>query len=765
MFGLFDGAADIVRLDGPGDEQFSHRPLPCLDGPADRPDISNKWAGRGRDDMRGDKYLGLRHPERTAYKQYIRETGQSVSSQHPSPATPKFDISYTGFQQLGRVLQEVKKTAQEYIDTHSHDGKENLDGAKADVAFISGLLDSLKGRDGLDKFPRALKEMLIDIDLLKQCSVEVERRYPKRDWKPVIRSHFEDQVRAIHDLKLRKVHRLDDLDDCLALLSYFKARMEIIGGYLFLMEQYDKVNFDVLRERLSLLHSQRDRAEANVQHVKQGKRDTAQPQKEQNDWVPDRQYRGNKHSSDWADGNTSPNGWIPPDNQGGGGGAGGWEQVGVGTWQPDQQARHNSPRPASVNKWAGNDTDNKSQRSHRSRSSQRNNVWGDDRHHSGNRNDQWDRRSEHRSGGGWDDGRAHGDNAKGWGDQGQQNDGNRWGNEGSHKTFEHNFSNDNNNGNNNEWGGAKQATNWNSDDQQQLHGSRKQPSNTWPPPPESRRSQRNDRAVHEQLAAQDGEDNRSIAAASENRDAKAYIKPYWQSWNRAPSQTQSSNPNTKKKRDEPRKVYTYPASPLPHLAPADNKVTDASHGVQVSRGSDYAHKTRRPTYIDSMEAPYAVFSFKYRSREVLEGILRRKIDVLDLKGVVEQAEKARLMGMPKHALIEELMAKRGVPSREEKREEENRSARHSVKNDGGWGGVDNNNNNNGGDQGGGGWGPQDNQDAQSHRSRASQGKQNSAVEQGWGKDKSASGGGGGGGWGEGGFDDGNANNDSGGGKW
>lgn len=145
--------------------------------------------------------------------------------------------------------------------------------------------------------------------------------------------------------------------------------------------------------------------------------------------------------------------------------------------------------------------------------------------------------------------------------------------------------------------------------------------------------------------------------STEDDNSKAPAKEYWENWRRGSMMPHESfDPNTKKKRETPRQVYTYAATPLPKVS--NDKIGSASHGVQAGKGADYIHRTIRPEYIDDMKKPYAVFSFKYRSKDVLQKILKRRISG-DVEAVVQQVHKDELMTLPKHKLIEELMQVRG----------------------------------------------------------------------------------------------------------
>lgn len=64
----------------------------------------------------------------------------------------------------------------------------------------------------------------------------------------------------------------------------------------------------------------------------------------------------------------------------------------------------------------------------------------------------------------------------------------------------------------------------------------------------------------------------------------------------------------------------------------------------------YWHKAQSPRYMDSMDEPYAVFVFKYRSQEVLEELLQVKI------AEDPEDEKSRLMSLAKEDIVEQLLA-------------------------------------------------------------------------------------------------------------
>ncbi|KAK6439237.1 hypothetical protein LTR95_004552 [Oleoguttula sp. CCFEE 5521] len=148
------------------------------------------------------------------------------------------------------------------------------------------------------------------------------------------------------------------------------------------------------------------------------------------------------------------------------------------------------------------------------------------------------------------------------------------------------------------------------------------------------------------------------AATAATYDPQAHIKPYWVDWQK-PQATSTGDNQSGFRRETAREVYNYPAPPVPTVSANDKR--DASHGVHVGRGAEYSHKTYRPAYIDAMDEPYAVFTFKYRSRERLEQILGRRIEK-ECARVEEEVQKGTLLAMPKEELVKQLMAMKSPSS-------------------------------------------------------------------------------------------------------
>ncbi|KAI9798909.1 MAG: hypothetical protein M1833_004412 [Piccolia ochrophora] len=122
------------------------------------------------------------------------------------------------------------------------------------------------------------------------------------------------------------------------------------------------------------------------------------------------------------------------------------------------------------------------------------------------------------------------------------------------------------------------------------------------------------------------------------------VKPYWKRWSQLG--TIAAGKGTKK--DE--RAYIADEPPLYVIPEETAMASKTSHQVQVGKTARYLEPTTiKPIYLDDMDAPYAVFVFKYRSRECLEKLLNISIDE-DLG-----ARKQRLKSMSKDEIIEEML--------------------------------------------------------------------------------------------------------------
>jgi hypothetical protein len=116
-------------------------------------------------------------------------------------------------------------------------------------------------------------------------------------------------------------------------------------------------------------------------------------------------------------------------------------------------------------------------------------------------------------------------------------------------------------------------------------------------------------------------------------------KPYWNDWNKRPS-----IPTPRSARN----VYIAPEEPMPLVPKQAARAKRVEHQVKTGKGAQYIHLCARPEYLDSMQQPYAVFIFKYRSKRYIEK--KFKIEIND-EG---NALKAKLADMSKDELAEEL---------------------------------------------------------------------------------------------------------------
>ncbi|OJD29830.1 zinc finger zz-type protein [Diplodia corticola] len=155
----------------------------------------------------------------------------------------------------------------------------------------------------------------------------------------------------------------------------------------------------------------------------------------------------------------------------------------------------------------------------------------------------------------------------------------------------------------------------------------------------------------------------SAAAAASTRAHKPvvpdqpFIKSYWQ--NTAPRAPPAA-PYPQPKRSADAATEIFAPSEAPYVVPertAREKLVDSY--VHHGKAYGYAHATARPAYMDTLESPYAVFRFKYRSGEMLARILgRRGKEEVERERARERAEEERrgLAGLSREELVERLLA-------------------------------------------------------------------------------------------------------------
>ncbi|KAK6001896.1 hypothetical protein QM012_002386 [Aureobasidium pullulans] len=144
-------------------------------------------------------------------------------------------------------------------------------------------------------------------------------------------------------------------------------------------------------------------------------------------------------------------------------------------------------------------------------------------------------------------------------------------------------------------------------------------------------------------------------------------KPYWNDWNKRPKSSSYR---------AARPLYIAPEEPMPLVPKQAARAKHVEHQVKTGKGAPYLHLCARPEYLDSMQQPYAVFTFKYRSKKVIEK--KFKIEIKD-EG---KALKAKLADMSKDELAEELfrlrMAKDSGSTKHTKHELPTQSNTHEM---------------------------------------------------------------------------------------
>ncbi|KAI9740425.1 MAG: hypothetical protein M1834_005005 [Cirrosporium novae-zelandiae] len=118
-------------------------------------------------------------------------------------------------------------------------------------------------------------------------------------------------------------------------------------------------------------------------------------------------------------------------------------------------------------------------------------------------------------------------------------------------------------------------------------------------------------------------------------------QPHWTGWKARPSGRTSAG-----------QELTY------WVTEDDLHETASSHQVQPGYPAHYAKRCVKPEYLDTHERPYAVFVFKYRSKEVIESLLN--ISIERNFEAEASAERLHLSVLSKEEIIQQLLEARGL---------------------------------------------------------------------------------------------------------
>jgi len=122
-------------------------------------------------------------------------------------------------------------------------------------------------------------------------------------------------------------------------------------------------------------------------------------------------------------------------------------------------------------------------------------------------------------------------------------------------------------------------------------------------------------------------------------------------WYKAPAGSRpgppTSPPNSSRKRGT-----TIPGEPLPTISASAAHARNLEHQVCGGNGVESAQPVGHPVYWDTLERPFAVFRFRYRSRKCLETILGEP--------VIESPDelRGRLAALSRDQLIEEVLRRK-----------------------------------------------------------------------------------------------------------
>lgn len=105
---------------------------------------------------------------------------------------------------------------------------------------------------------------------------------------------------------------------------------------------------------------------------------------------------------------------------------------------------------------------------------------------------------------------------------------------------------------------------------------------------------------------------------------------------------------------------TLPPEPLLKISSKQASSAGLEHQVRAGAGTTYGHVVGRPEYIDTLDKPYAVFRFKYRSRAILKAMFGDEVPdhghlTIHTSTSKAKRQKEKLEAVPKDELIEKML--------------------------------------------------------------------------------------------------------------
>ncbi|KAF2099859.1 hypothetical protein NA57DRAFT_55797 [Rhizodiscina lignyota] len=429
------------------------------------------------------------------------------------------------------------------------------------------------------------------------------------------------------------------------------------------------------------------------------------PQNQGNFWNDQKRSDNNHNDKTWAD-NGNQNDWKDAQDDAGGldngnNGGGDWgdgdnaqESGGEGGWgKPKAHSRHNSgggwnDQEKKDDGWGGGGGGQNNESDWNNGQQNNDNGWG-----SGG-----DQQNNDQQGGGDNRGGNDNNQGDGWNTNDQQNGGENWGSNDNNEGGELDTNNQQNGDEN--WEGDNQGGGWDNGNQNanDTNWDNQGTNNQGGWVEDDRRSHKSHRS---------GRHHHDARSQTAVKNYDHYIKPYFTSWNQCAIRPSSAKFHYRSSSRGRRasELYICPEEPL-YTVPEDCDLVrerGVQHQVRIGPGSEYVHKTGRPTYLDTMTNPYAVFRFNYRSHDELKRMFDLKDDEFQ-----EHAEEARdrLASMSRDELIAELLTEKGLnDSRDVSvNGSQNKEKQGDGQNSGGNSGGDNGWNTSGGnDNGNDGW--------------------------------------------------------------